>query len=266
MVTVHTISLFPDAIESYFAKGIFKRAQESSFFRLNAINLRDYAEDKHHKVDDMPFGGGHGMVMKVDVLSRALRDIDDFESYHVIYPCPQGTLFTQEMSTEWAQTVSDGLATETGSHSSLKKGLIFIVGYYEGIDERFFHLFDVKRVSIGHFVLSSGELPAMMMIEALVRQLPGVLGHQDSFENDSLISGFLEEPHYTHPREFEGLVVPEVLLSGHHKNIAEWKQSQRLEKTLFKNPSLLAKQTLTDSDKQRLSAHIDRENEKERES
>ena len=232
-MNIHIISLFPEELKAYFLKGIFKKALNKDIFKINFIDLRDYALDKHSKVDDYPFSDKQGMLLKADVIYNAVTSIDNFEDYRLIYTCPKGPVLDQEMSRGY---LSD-------------KGLIIIAGYYEGIDERIFELLSIERLSIGNFVLSSGELPALVLIETIVRQLPGVLGNPKSLADDSIVSGLLECPHYTQPRVLSGIKVPDVLLSGNHKAIKDWKRKESLKNTLFNKPEMLTKADLTKSDK-----------------
>lgn len=220
---IKVISLFPEALESALIKGILKRALSEKKYSIEWIQLRDFALDKHQKVDDEPFGHTHGMLLKVDVLYNAITSIHNYQNYHLIYPCPKGKKFDHTLARDLSE----------------KKGLIFIIGYYEGVDERIFELLPIQRLSMGDFVLMSGELPALTMIEAILRFIPGVLGNKASIYDESIMSGALEAPRYTHPREFMGKEVPEVLRSGNHKAIADWEKAQSDALTQTLRPDLL---------------------------
>ncbi len=216
------LTLFPNEMGNFFLKGIFKKAHLKSLFEIEFINLRDFALDKHKKVDDYPFGLRQGMLLKPEVIYRAVTSIAEFAKYRIIYPCPKGKVFCQEKAKKL----------------SGEKGLIFLPGYYEGIDERIFEFFNIERISLGNFILSSSETPVLLMTEAIIRLLPGVL-KKVSIEDDSLITSLLEYPQYTKPREFMGQEVPEILISGHHENQKLWRHKMALKNTLFNKPNLL---------------------------
>lgn len=223
-----------EAVRSY---GVTGRAVRQDLIDVQVWNPRDYTHDKHRTVDDRPFGGGPGMVMKVQPLQDALADAKaDCESVskQVIYLSPQGKPLTHEL----AESLSDF------------DQLILIAGRYEGIDERLIETEVDMEVSIGDFVLSGGELPAMVLIDSVSRLIPGVLGHAESAVEDSFAEGLLDHPHYTRPDVVNGLAVPEVLLSGHHVKIAEWREQQALKRTFLRRPDLLDKLEL--SEKQRI--------------
>ncbi len=232
---IKVLTLFPDEMRQFFLKGIFKKGFEQQKFGFDCINLRDFSLDKHQKVDDYLFGGGQGMLMKADVIYNAVTSIPDYDQYTLLYPCPKGSIFNQEKSIQLFNQPE-------------KKGLIFLTGYYEGVDDRIFDVLPIEKISIGDVVLSSGELPSLMIIESVLRQIPGVLGNPESFEGDSIISGFLEYPNFTHPRSFLGRDIPDILLSGHHKEIAFWKKKQSYKQTLFLRPSLFIKQHFSEQD------------------
>ncbi len=227
------VSLFPDALSQYMGKGIMGRASERGIVSLSFVDLREFALDKHSKVDDYPYGGKPGMLIKADVLYRAITSIDQYNDYRLLYACPKGPVFTQRQAESFAND----------------KGLIFFCGYYEGVDERIFDLLSIERFSLGNFILSSGELPSLAVAEAVSRLVPGVLGNAECAVDDSIVNGLLEYPHYTAPRELEnGLSVPEVLVSGHHGNIEAWRRRKSLEATLFQKPSLLWDASLEEKD------------------
>lgn len=226
------VTLFPEMIESPFAGSIIGKAVSKELISISAHNLRNWAEGRHLVTDDTPYGGGAGMVMKPEPIYRAIENLKQQRpGSKVIMMTPQGKTFNQQ-------------AAET---LSAEAGLIFVCGRYEGFDERIRSYVDAEY-SIGDFVLTGGELPAMVMIDAIARLLPGVLGSAGSAEADSFSDGLLEHPHYTRPAEFMGQQVPEVLLSGNHARIAAWRRSQQLQRTLQRRPDLLDNVQLTDDD------------------
>lgn len=217
------LALFPDEMKQFFLKGIFQKAAQKNLFEIQFINIRDFALDHYKKVDDYPFGKQKGMLLKPDILERAIKSIENYHRYRVIYPCPKGKIFNQTLANQLGQ----------------EDGIILICGYYEGIDERLIDCFNIQKISMGDFVLSSGELPSLMIAEAILRLIPDVVGKKSSVEDDSIVSGLLEYPQYTHPREFAGMQVPEVLISGHHQKIEAWKKKESLKTTLHVKPNLL---------------------------
>ncbi len=222
---VDVLTLFPEAFQGPLDVSIIRRARESGLLDLHLHDIRDSASDRHRTVDDQPFGGGHGMVMKVDVLDAAFtaaREQADPEG-HVIYLSPQG------------ERLTDTLVRELATHPRL----ILVSGRYEGVDERFVEHCVDREVSIGDYILTGGELPAMVLIEAVARHLPGALGDAASPREESFADGLLEHPQYTRPAEYRGWTVPEVLLSGHHAEIERWKAEQRLARTRTRRPDLL---------------------------
>lgn len=240
-MNISVITLFPEMFKAISESGITRRAMERKLFSLNCVNLRDFTQDKHRTVDDRPFGGGPGMVMKAEPLFAA---IDAAKMQHqsnakVIYLSPQGKPLSHE------------LVVDLGSNTDL----VLLAGRYEGVDERVLNTIVDEEVSIGDYVLSGGELPAMVLIDALVRLLPGALGHQDSATMDSFageLQGLLDCPHYTRPDSFEGMDVPAVLLSGDHEAIRRWRMKQSLGRTWLRRPDIFkAKQErgLTDEEK-----------------
>lgn len=242
IMRIDIVSLFPEMFDGPFGHSIIKRAREAGILNTVVTNPRDYARDKHRIVDDTPFGGGAGMVMKPDPIFFAVEDIlekSSKEKCRILLMCPGGTTFTQEKAKE--------LATY--------EQLILLCGHYEGIDERVRdHLVD-EALSIGDFVLTGGELPAMIVVDAVARMLPGVLGASDSAEQDSFYNGLLEYPQYTRPREFRGWQVPDILVSGDHAKIARWRRKQSLKNTLLRRPDLLESAKLDPGD-QKLLAEI----------
>lgn len=218
---IDILTLFPNMFASPFDESIIARARGRQLVDINTINIRDYALDKHQQVDDYPYGGGAGMVMKVDVLSRAIESVKKADSL-VVYLSPQGKRLDQENVTRLAGA----------SH------LILLCGHYEGIDERVMDLVD-EELSIGDYVLSGGETAAMIVVDAVTRLIPGVLGDENSTQEESFGAGLLEYPHYTRPRRFREKEIPEVLLSGHHEQIRLWRKKLSLLRTLLKRPDLL---------------------------
>lgn len=217
---IHLITLFPEMFKGPFDHSILKKAQEKSLVNLNFVQLRDFTDDKHRTVDDIPYGGGAGMVMKPEPIFKAVESIPPAGSRLVIYPSPQGQMFTQKLAQKLAGY----------------QQLIFICGRYEGVDQRVVeHLVDLE-VSIGDYVLTGAELPAMIMIDTLLRELPGVVGKEASVKNDSFQGDLLDYPSYTRPEEFRGWKVPDVLLSGHHAQIEAWRQQKAHEKTQTRSP------------------------------
>ncbi|MBN2231470.1 MAG: tRNA (guanosine(37)-N1)-methyltransferase TrmD [Deltaproteobacteria bacterium] len=225
---VDVITIFPAMFASPFAESIIRRARDRGVLDLRLHDLRDYCTDRHRVVDDYPYGGGAGMVMRPEPAWRAIHAArDGARRGAVLLTTPQGERFTQKMARELAAC----------------EQLVFFCGHYEGVDERVRALVD-REVSIGDYVLTGGELPAMVIVDAVVRLLPGVLGSADSLAEESF-GPLLEYPHFTRPAEFEGMAVPDVLLSGHHRKIAEWRRCQALRRTLRRRPDLLAQAELT---------------------
>ena len=225
------ITLFPELFEQAASMGVVGRAISSDRIQLNTWNPRDFTTDVHRTVDDRPFGGGPGMVMKVEPLGKAIQSAvnDSDEPAKVIYLSPQGRKLDQQGVDYLAKC----------------SRLVLLAGRYEGVDERVLESHVDEEWSIGDFVLSGGELPALVMIDAVSRTLPDVLGHECSALEDSFVEGLLDHPHYTRPDVFGGVGVPDVLLSGDHKKIAVWREKQRLGKTWQKRPDLLKKIELT---------------------
>ncbi len=219
---IQILTIFPDVCRSVFNESILKRACEKNLATLDAVDLRRWTSDRHRTVDDAPYGGGPGMVMKIEPIDQALSEIRCPDS-KVILMSPQGRPFSDQVARE--------LALETD--------LIFLCGHYEGIDQRVAdHLVD-DEISIGDYVLTSGVLPALVITDAVVRLIPGVLGDQQSAEQDSFAEGILDHPHYTRPAEYKGWKVPDVLLSGNHKAIAEWRKETALSTTRSRRPDLI---------------------------
>jgi tRNA (guanine37-N1)-methyltransferase len=231
------LTLFPNMFSSPFQESIVGRAVDKGLVQIRTINIRDFASDKHQVVDDTPYGGGQGMVMKVEPIARAIESVKSQDpSAWTIYLTPQGQPFNHKM----AQCLS------SRSH------LILLCGRYEGIDERVRELFVNEEISIGDYVLSGGELAAMVLIEAISRLLPGVLGSGRSAQEDSFFQSLLEYPQYTRPSNFKGMEVPEVLLSGNHAAIERWRKREALRRTMDRRPDLLSKASLSSEDKKLL--------------
>ncbi|MCD8019140.1 MAG: tRNA (guanosine(37)-N1)-methyltransferase TrmD [Clostridiales bacterium] len=230
----HVLTLFPDMIVQGLNTSVTGRALTQGYIHLNAVDIRAYSTDKHRHVDDYPYGGGAGMVMQPDPIYRAYMDVikDMQASPRVIYVTPQGKVFRQSMAEEFAR----------------EEDLVFLCGHYEGVDERILEEIVTDYVSIGDYVLTGGELAAMVMIDAVSRLIPGVLNNEESAEFESFHDNLLEYPHYTRPVEYHGKRVPDVLLSGHHKNIDKWRREQSLERTLLRRPDLLTDASLTKED------------------
>lgn len=225
------LTLFPEMVKSAANIGITGKAQERGIVELYAWNPRDYALDKHRTVDDRPYGGGPGMVMKYQPLHDALTDARQADSRQakVVYLSPQGKSITQTFMAE----------------ASRLPRLILVAGRYEGVDERFIQMDCDEEWSIGDYVLSGGELAALVIIDAITRLLPGALGDEDSAQQDSHVDGLLDCPHFTRPEQIGGFSVPDVLLSGNHADISRWRMKQALGKTWQKRPDLLKKKELT---------------------
>ncbi|MBI1884161.1 MAG: tRNA (guanosine(37)-N1)-methyltransferase TrmD [Chlamydiae bacterium] len=218
---IDIITLFPEMLTGFLCESILKKAQEKGKVEIRLVSPRDFAKDKHKTCDDKPFGGGSGMVMKPEPVFRALEKVETPEA-HVILMSPQGEKFVQKKARHLAQ----------------KTHLIFICGHYEGIDERISHLAD-EEISIGDYVLTNGALAAAVVVDAVVRLVPDVLGNPDSALKDSFSNGLLEYPQYTRPRVFREEGVPEILLTGDHQKIEKWRHQQSLEKTKKRRPDLL---------------------------
>lgn len=216
------VSLFPELIETYTKNGIIGRAVENNLFELGITNLRDYSEDKHKKVDDYPYGGGPGMLLKPEPMFNALDAIKKNNSY-IIYLSPKGNLFNQQKARELSK----------------QEHIVLIAGHYEGIDQRIIDKYVNEEISMGDYVLTNGELPALMIVDAVGRLIPGVLGCDESSVEESHSSNLLEYPQYTRPESYLGMDVPDILLSGHHKKIEEWRRFKAIEITLERRPDMI---------------------------
>lgn len=223
------LTIFPEMVDAFFDNGIIKRAIDKALITCESVNIRDFAEGKHRVTDDRPYGGGCGMVMKPEPLAGAIRSVKKNKpSSKTVLLSPQGTPLDQKMA-----------------HDLLcHDGLILVCGRYEGIDDRICHEFIDDEISIGDYVLTGGELPAMVLVDAVTRLIPGVLGGEDSARYDSFEDTLLEHPHYTRPYSFEGRDVPDVLVSGDHSKIERWRLEESLKRTLLRRPDLLKKKKL----------------------
>lgn len=221
----HVLSLFPEQIEQGMSTSIMGRAIEKGFITLEAVNIRDFSVNKHNRVDDYPYGGGAGMVMQAEPVYLAYQSVKERLGFkpRVIYLTPQGHTFTQELAKELSK----------------EQELVFLCGHYEGIDERVLEEIVTDYVSIGDYVLTGGELPAMVMMDTIARLVPGVLGNEASAQSESFENGLLEYPQYSRPEKWRGRRVPEVLLSGHHANIEAWRREQSVKRTAHYRPDLL---------------------------
>jgi len=235
---IDILTLFPQMFVEPFNFGIFQRAVDNGLVSLCVHNIRDFTHDKHNVADDYPYGGGSGMVMKpepifeaVDSIKSGLQNIAD--NVPIVLLSPQGRMFSQQIAQELSQ----------------QNNLILICGHYEGVDERVSQYLATDEISIGDYVLTGGEIPAMVVIDAIVRLLPGVLGSEESPLDDSHAHGLLEYPQYTRPAEYRGWSVPEVLLSGNHARIAQWRREQIIRRTLERRPDLLDRAELSLEDK-----------------
>ncbi|AEH48609.1 tRNA (guanosine(37)-N1)-methyltransferase TrmD [Parageobacillus thermoglucosidasius] len=234
MMKIDILTLFPNMFTGVFSESILKKAQEKKAVSLNVINFRDFADNKHKTVDDYPYGGGAGMVLKPQPIFDAVAHVTkDSERPRIILLCPQGERYTQKKAEELAK----------------EEHLVLICGHYEGYDERIREYLVTDEISIGDYVLTGGELGAMVIVDSVVRLLPGVLGNEASPVHDSFSSGLLEHPHYTRPADFRGMKVPDVLLSGNHRLIEEWREKQSLKRTFLRRPDLLENYPLTEKQK-----------------
>ncbi len=234
----YILTLFPQMVLDGLRTSVIGRAEEKGVLHLEAVDIRDYAENKHNRVDDSPYGGGAGMVMQAGPVYGAYRSVVDRigRKPRVLYMTPQGKVFNQSMAEELAK----------------EEELIFLCGHYEGIDERVLEMIVTDYVSAGDYVLTGGELPAMMMIDCISRLLPGALHNEASTEVETFYDGLLEYPQYTRPEEFMGRKVPEVLLSGHHGNVDKWRREQSVLRTAKYRPDLLKQANLTEKEKELL--------------
>jgi|UniRef100_A0A7C6A8C1 tRNA (guanine37-N1)-methyltransferase len=229
---LHIVTIFPEYFTGPFSCGVLRIAQEKGIAQLKTLNLRDFASDNYRTVDDYPFGGGSGMVLKPEPIFRAVESVQQKDSY-IILLSPQGRRFDQKIALCLAQ----------------KSHLIIICGRYKGVDERVRKFLANDEISIGDYILSGGEAPALVIIESVIRLLPGVVGAKESIATDSFIQDILDAPYYTRPRNFRGLKVPEILLSGDHEAIRRWRRLQSLKVTKERRPELLTNLKLTEEEK-----------------
>lgn len=236
---IDILTLFPQMCDTVMSESIIGRAREAGKVEINAVDIRDYTLDKHRRVDDKPYGGGMGMVMApqpiYDCYEALCKEIG--AKPHLIYLTPQGKTLTQERVKELSKL--DNIA--------------LLCGHYEGIDERVIEALSPEEISVGDYVLTGGELPALIVADAVSRMLPGVLSDDECFEEESHYNSLLEYPQYTHPSEWQGRKVPDVLLSGHHAKVDEWRRQKSLERTLKRRPDMLDHANLTDKDREYLS-------------
>lgn len=237
---IDVLTLFPEMFEGVFSSSILGKARDKGIVSLNTVNFRNYSNNKHNTVDDYPYGGGGGMVLKPEPIFAAVEDLpihqeagQDPVKPRVILLCPQGAPFTQKKAEELSN----------------EQHLVFICGHYEGYDERIRQYLVTDELSVGDYVLTGGELPAMVIIDSVVRLLPGVLGNEMSAVTDSFSTGLLEYPHYTRPAKFRDWEVPEMLLSGHHENVKRWRRKESLFRTLERRPDLLEGRDLSKEEK-----------------
>lgn len=237
----HVLTLFPEMIEQGLNTSIIGRAMEKGLIELNTVNIRDFSENKHKKVDDYPYGGGAGMVMQPGPVYKAyesvMGQIKNKKKPRVVFLTPQGKVFNQTIAKELAE----------------EEDLIFLCGHYEGIDERVLEMIVTDNISIGDYVLTGGELPAMVVIDAISRLVPGVLNNDVSAEIESFHDNLLEYPQYTRPEVFMDRKVPEVLLSGHHGKVDQWRREQSIHRTKIRRPDLLEKADLSEAERNKLN-------------
>ncbi|KPL00287.1 MAG: tRNA (guanine-N1)-methyltransferase [candidate division Zixibacteria bacterium SM23_73_2] len=233
---VDLLTIFPEFFSGPLDSSILKRAIQSEKVRINLVNIRDFARDKHKTTDDVPFGGGGGMVMMIEPLYHALESVVEKKQEKIIMTSAWGRRFSQDMAKEL----------------STLKHLVLICGHYKGVDQRIKELFPMEEVSIGDYVLSGGEFASLVMLDAVVRLIPGVLGNFESAVTDSFYEGILGYPQYTRPAEFMGLKVPEVLLSGDHQKVRLWRKKQALKMTFITRPDLLEQKELSEEDRKLL--------------
>ncbi len=251
MLRCDVITLFPDLVRPVLEQSMLKRAQDKGLLETRVHNLRDFTEGRHLVADDTPYGGGAGMVMKaepvfraVEALRRQYNESTAGTALRLLLPSPQGRPFTQRLAEEFRDE---------------RRRLVFVCGHYEGIDERVRLGLEPEEISIGDYVLTGGELPALVMIDAAVRLIPGVLGDPESAERDSFAEPLLDYPHYTRPAELRGLPVPDVLLSGNHEAIRLWRRREALRSTYRKRPDLLRDRSLSEEDRRLLEEIVNEE-------
>ncbi len=237
---IDIMTLFPDMCRAYLDESIIGRARAAGKVEINAVDIRDYTEDKHRRVDDKPYGGGMGMIMQAEPVWRCYNAICETMSDkpRFIYMTPQGKTLTQEKVKELSK----------------EKNIVILCGHYEGVDERVIEELEPEEISVGDYVLTGGELPALILADSISRMLDGVLSGEECYTEESHYNSLLEYPQYTHPSEWRGREVPEVLLSGHHENVDKWRREQSLKRTAERRPDMLEKADLSDKDKIYLSS------------
>lgn len=231
-------TLFPDICETYLGQSIVGRARNKGVFELYCHQIRDYAFDKHHRVDDTPYSERQGMLLLAEPIYQCYKAVAGERKPHVIYMSPRGKVLNQQRLKELAEAQED---------------LFILCGHYEGVDQRVLDILEAEEISIGDYVLTGGELPAMILADGVVRLLDGTLSQADCFIDESHYSGLLEYPQYTKPQVWEGMAVPDILISGHHANILKWRREKSLEETYLKRPELLETAPLSDYDRAYLS-------------
>lgn len=236
---IDIMTLFPDMCNSVLGESIIGRARASGKVEINCVDIREYTLDKHRRVDDKPYGGGMGMVMAPQPIFDCYQAIcsEIGSKPHLIYMTPQGKTLTQERVKELSEL----------------DNIVILCGHYEGIDERVIEALEPEEISVGDYVLTGGELPALIVADSVSRMLPGVLSDDECFEEESHFNSLLEYPQYTHPAEWQGRQVPDILLSGHHAKVEEWRRERSLERTFHRRPDMLENAQLTDKDRQFLS-------------
>lgn len=237
---IDILTLFPEMCNGVLGESIIGRAREAGKVEINSVDIRNYTKDKHRRVDDKPYGGGMGMVMQAEPIYACFEDLCNQigEKPHLIYMTPQGKTLTQDRVKELAKM----------------NNIAILCGHYEGIDERVIEELQPEEISIGDYVLTGGELPALIVADSVSRMLDGVLSNDECFEEESHYNSLLEYPQYTHPAEWRGREVPAVLLSGHHANVDKWRREQSLKRTLERRPDMLEKAELTKTDREYLNS------------
>lgn len=243
MIKFDVLTLFPDMFKAVLGDSIIARAENNGLIETNFINIRDFSKNKHKKTDDYPYSGGGGMLMTPQPIYDAYKSIADGLDYkpHTIYMSPQGKVFNQK----------------TAVRLSKLEHIVILCGHYEGVDQRIIDMLVDEEISIGDFVLTGGEIPAMAVIDSVSRMIPGVLASQSSYENESHFSGLLEYPQYTRPEEFMGRKIPEVLISGNHAKIDEWKRKEAIRNTFLKRPDMLENADLSEAER-RFAAELEK--------
>lgn len=239
---IWVLTLFPEILEEPLKHSILGAAQKKGLLAVHTVDIREYTRDRHRQVDDDPYGGGFGMVMKPGPIFQAVEDLDLSLHTRKLLLSPQGEIFLQSTAKELAE----------------EEEILLLCGRYEGVDERVRSLF-TEEISIGDYVLTGGEIPALVVIDAVARMIPGVLGKEESFRQDSFYQGLLDHPHYTRPRVFRGLSVPEVLLSGDHARIRAWRRQEAIRRTLKRRPDLLKDYPFSQKEREMLQGFMEKE-------